>query len=83
MMIAFTSTERDHLFYGLGVCNMKGFFARAMEAARDYLNTPLKAPLIILATADEESSMNGARALVAIGKSVDSATLCRGFSTGC
>lgn len=62
---------------------MKGFFARAMEAARDYLSTPLKAPLIILATADEEPSMNGARALVEIGKSVDSATLCRGFSTDC
>ena len=27
---------------------MKGFFARAMEAARDYLSTPLKAPLIFL-----------------------------------
>ena len=47
---------------------MKGFFALAMEAAKDYLQTPLKSPLIILATADEESSMNGAKALVELGR---------------
>lgn len=60
--------ERDSRFYGLGVCDMKGFFALVMEAARHYLDQPLKAPLIVLATADEESSMNGARALAALGK---------------
>ncbi|OED44102.1 acetylornithine deacetylase [Endozoicomonas sp. (ex Bugula neritina AB1)] len=64
----FTLNERDGKFYGLGVCDMKGFFAIAMEAVREYLETPLKAPLIILATADEESSMNGAKALVDLGR---------------
>lgn len=64
----FSLKESDGRFYGLGTCDMKGFFALAMEAARDYLNAPLKAPLIILATADEESSMSGARALAAAGK---------------
>ncbi len=64
----FALEERDGRFYGLGVCDMKGFFALVMEAVRGYLDTPLKAPLIILATADEESSMNGARALAELGR---------------
>lgn len=64
----FKLTERDNKFYGLGSCDMKGFFALAMEAARDYLNASLKEPLIILATADEESSMNGAKELVRLGR---------------
>ena len=64
----FKLTEQDNRFYGLGTCDMKGFFSLAMEAAKDFLNTPLKAPLIILATADEESSMNGARELAEAGK---------------
>lgn len=64
----FALEERDGRFYGLGVCDMKGFFALVMEAVRGYLDRPLKAPLIILATADEESSMNGARALAELGR---------------
>ncbi|WBA82449.1 acetylornithine deacetylase [Endozoicomonas sp. GU-1] len=64
----FALEERDGRFYGLGVCDMKGFFALVMEAVRGYLGTPLTAPLIILATADEESSMNGARALAELGR---------------
>lgn len=64
----FTLEERNNRFYGLGVCDMKGFFALVMEAVREFLQTPLKAPLIVLATADEESSMNGARALAESGR---------------
>jgi acetylornithine deacetylase len=64
----FALTERDDRWYGLGTCDMKGFFALAIEAAREYAGLPLKEPLIILATADEESSMNGARALAEAGK---------------
>lgn len=63
----FTLTERDDRLYGLGTCDMKGFFALAIEAAREYAHQPLKQPLIILATADEESSMNGAQALAEAG----------------
>ncbi|KEF30809.1 MAG: acetylornithine deacetylase [Gammaproteobacteria bacterium] len=63
----FRLTERDDRWYGLGTCDMKGFFALAIEAAREYAGQPLKEPLIILATADEESSMNGARALAEAG----------------
>ena len=64
----FTLTERDNRFYGLGTCDMKSFLALAMEAARGLKPEQLKQPLIILATADEESSMSGARELVRIGQ---------------
>ena len=61
-------TERDHRLYGLGSTDMKGFFPIAIAAARAFIDTPLRQPLIILATADEESSMNGARAIAAAGQ---------------
>ena len=60
----FALTERDNRLYGLGSADMKGFFAIAIEAIKPLLDSKLKAPVIILATADEESSMDGARALV-------------------
>ncbi|MDD7805660.1 MAG: acetylornithine deacetylase [Endozoicomonas sp. (ex Botrylloides leachii)] len=64
----FKLIEQNNRFYGLGTCDMKGFFSLAIEASKDFLTDELKAPLIILATADEESSMNGARALANAGK---------------
>ena len=59
----FALTDRDQRFYGLGTTDMKGFFAVAIEAIKDLDLQTLRQPLIILATADEESSMAGARAL--------------------
>ncbi len=64
----FKLTEKDNRFYGLGTCDMKGFFPIAIEAARKFADKTLQQPLIILATADEESSMNGARALAEAGR---------------
>lgn len=64
----FKLTQKENRFYGLGTCDMKGFFPIAIEAAKKYLQQPLQQPLIILATADEESSMSGARALAKAGK---------------
>ena len=64
----FRLVERNQRWYGLGATDMKGFFPVAIEAAKAFVDTPLQQPLIILATADEESSMDGARALVAQGK---------------
>ncbi|WP_152227082.1 acetylornithine deacetylase [Pseudomonas sp. SCB32] len=60
--------ERDGRWFGLGSCDMKGFFALAIEALLPLLDQPLKQPLILLATCDEESSMAGARALAAAGQ---------------
>lgn len=59
----FTLTERDNRLYGLGTCDMKGFFALVLEAVQQYQASDFARPLIVLATADEESSMSGARAL--------------------
>ncbi len=64
----FKLEEKNGKFYGLGATDMKGFFPVILEAVKPFLNQPLKHPLIILATADEESSMSGARALAASGK---------------
>ncbi|HEY7775702.1 MAG TPA: acetylornithine deacetylase [Kineobactrum sp.] len=61
-------TERDNRLYGLGSTDMKGFFPLAIAAASAFAGKSLQQPLIILATADEESSMNGARALAAAGR---------------
>lgn len=60
--------ERDGRWYGLGSCDMKGFFAIAIEALLPLLDQPLLQPLLILATCDEESSMAGARALAEAGR---------------
>lgn len=64
----FKLIEKDGKLFGLGATDMKGFFPVILEAVKPFLDKPLKHPLIILATADEESSMSGARALAAAGK---------------
>ena len=64
----FALTERDNRLYGLGTADMKSFLALAMAACVGIDAAALKAPLMLLATADEESSMAGARALVAAGQ---------------
>lgn len=63
----FTLTEKDGRFYGLGATDMKGFFPVVLAALEKFRDTPLREPVIILATADEESSMCGARALAKQG----------------
>lgn len=66
----FELVDRDNRFYGLGATDMKGFFPTilaAMDELGEQLHT-LKQPLIVLATADEESSMSGARALAEAGR---------------
>jgi acetylornithine deacetylase len=60
----FTLVERDDRWYGLGSCDMKGFFAVALDAIREIDLARLRQPLVLIATADEESSMCGAKALV-------------------
>jgi acetylornithine deacetylase len=64
----FALTERDGAYYGLGICDMKGFLGLAVEAAAGFTDRRLAQPLILLATADEESGMDGARALAAAGR---------------
>lgn len=59
----FRLTEANGRLYGLGTADMKSFFALIIEALRELDLSSLQQPLIILATADEETSMSGARAL--------------------
>src|SRR5690606_19803707 len=64
-------------WYGLGSCDMKGFFALVIEAVLPLLDQPFKQPLLILATCDEESSMSGARALAEAGRPLGRAAVIR------
>ncbi|KRT57272.1 acetylornithine deacetylase [endosymbiont of Ridgeia piscesae] len=57
-------SESHGRLYGLGSCDMKGFFAVVIEALKQVPLERLKQPLTIIATADEESTMCGAKALV-------------------
>lgn len=59
----FKLTEKDDRWYGLGSCDMKSFFALVIDALSPYAAGKFRHPLTLLATADEESSMSGARAL--------------------
>lgn len=54
----------DGRIYGLGTADMKSFFAVAIAAASAIPLERLKRTLYLVATADEEISMAGARALV-------------------
>ena len=64
----FTIKDDQDRYYGLGSCDMKGFFPVALEAAATFANQPLSAPLTVVATSDEESSMAGGRYLLECGK---------------
>lgn len=64
----FKLNQRDNKFFGLGVTDMKGFFPLVMEAVTPLLDKPFREPLIVLATADEETSMEGARCLAEMGR---------------
>jgi acetylornithine deacetylase len=60
----FRLTRHEGRLYGLGTSDMKAFLALAIEAASAFPPDSFKEPLILVATADEESSMAGAQALV-------------------
>ncbi len=66
----FKLTEKEGRLHGLGICDMKNFFPIAMEVVQQLDVYDLKQPLYVLATADEESTMSGARALAGYGKSL-------------
>lgn len=61
--------ENDN-YIGLGTADMKSFLALAVSAASRFAAKDLRAPLVILGTADEESSMCGGKALTRTGLSL-------------
>ncbi len=64
----FVLTERDNKLYGLGTSDMKCFFPLIMEVIHNMDLKKMNQPLYILATADEESTMSGAQALLDSGR---------------
>ena len=59
----FVLTERDGKLFGLGTADMKGFFAAALHAIARFEPSAFRSPITVLGTADEESTLDGARAL--------------------
>lgn len=64
----FAGEVRDGRLYGLGSADMKSFFALVLSAAAALPLARLTQPLTLLATCDEESTMDGARALAEAGR---------------
>lgn len=57
----FQLIEKNNKLYGLGVVDMKGFFAFILDIIPSIDLKKLKKPLYILGTANEETDMSGAR----------------------
>lgn len=57
----FTLSQKDNKLFGLGSIDMKGFFAFVIEAIKAFEHKDQTAPILILATADEETTMAGAQ----------------------
>lgn len=64
----FKMTKTAERLYGLGSCDMKSFLALALAASAAFDLKKLKRPLTLVATADEESTMCGARMIADNGK---------------
>ena len=64
----FELSERGDRLYGRGSCDMKGFFTAIMAAVQSIDPKKLKQPIIVVATADEESGMAGAKKLLHEGR---------------
>lgn len=61
----FEPTVKSGRLYGRGSCDMKGPVACMLAAAEKWCYSPLKHPLYITCTADEEVGYNGARHVAA------------------
>ena len=66
----FTLTERDGLLYGRGTADMKGFNAIIVDALAELVAQPLREPVHIALSHDEEVGCIGAQPLVDAMRSV-------------
>jgi len=60
----FSAWEDGGRLFGRGAADMKGFAATVLAKVPDFLDAPLKRPLHIALSYDEETSCDGARALI-------------------
>jgi acetylornithine deacetylase len=61
----FTLTLRDGKLYGRGSCDMKGFLACVLASVPLFRSRPLKEPIHIILSYDEEVGCTGVRPLIA------------------
>jgi acetylornithine deacetylase len=61
----FTLTERDDRLYGRGATDMKGYVACCLAAVPAMLSRPLRRPIHLALSYDEEVGCTGARGMVA------------------
>ena len=59
----FKLTKKNENYYGLGTADMKNFFPIIVEALERLSDVKFSKPITVVATADEESTMSGARAI--------------------
>lgn len=59
----FKLTKKNGNYYGLGTADMKSYFPIILEALERMQDIQFNKPITIVATADEESTMSGARLL--------------------
>lgn len=71
--------EEDDKWIGLGVIDMKGFFAHVINVLKKTNLTALKHPIYILATADEETTMSGAIEICKKLKNASSEVILKNF----
>ncbi len=64
----FQLKEKDGNYYGLGTADMKSYFPIIIETLERMQDTSFSKPITVIATADEESTMSGARLLHDSGK---------------
>jgi acetylornithine deacetylase len=61
----FSLTEKNGRLYGRGSCDMKGFLAVALAMVPDFKARPLKVPIHLALSCDEEVGCKGVRPLIA------------------
>ncbi|NIG13684.1 acetylornithine deacetylase [Pantoea sp. Cy-640] len=76
-MPPFALTERDGKLYGRGTADMKGFLACMLAAVPHFLSQPLRQPLHLAISYDEEVGCLGVRSLVkALARRSDRPAIC-------
>ncbi len=64
----FKLTKKDDRYYGLGTADMKSYFPIILETLERNSDIQYQKPIVVVATADEESTMSGARSIKTANK---------------